>query len=87
MNIHLPNSAFLGNIDPFLRGFDSKKPDELIITSNKRWISLHPVVLSMVAALGIQLSPDKIEFSELEAKSKHYLERMGLFDLLGIVTP
>ncbi len=84
MKIYLPNSAFLGNLDSFLRTFDPKNPSQLEITANKKWISLHPLVLSMVAALGLSLSPKKIYCEKLEAASKHYLERMGLFKLLKI---
>jgi anti-sigma regulatory factor (Ser/Thr protein kinase) len=84
MKIHLPNSAFLGNIDPFLRSFDPAHADVLEITSNPKWISLHPAVLAMVAALGLNVRPQDIHFDKLEAKSKHYLERMGLFKLLKL---
>ena len=84
MKIHIPNSAFLGNIDPFLKGFDPKDPGRLQITVNKKWFSVHPVVLSMIAALGITIDKSKIECEKLEATSKHYLERMGLFKFLGI---
>lgn len=84
MKIHIPNSAFLGNIDPFLKGFDPRNPNKLTITSNKRWISIHPMVLAMIAALGIKISSKDIECENLEATSKHYLERMGLFNFLGI---
>lgn len=84
MRIHIPNSAWLNSIDTFLDGFDPKNPKELSITFHKRWLSLHPMVLSMIAALGLNLPPEKINCEELEAKSKHYLERMGLFDLLGV---
>ena len=84
MRIHLPNSAFLGNIDPFLRSFDSSSPDKLEITANKKWISIHPVVLSMVASLGLAIDTKNIRCEKLKATSKHYLERMGLFKLLGI---
>ncbi len=84
MKIHLPNSAFLGNIDPFLRGFDESHPEKLEITANKKWISVHPVVLSMVAALGLTIDPSRIKCEKLEAKSKHYFARMGLFDFLHI---
>lgn len=84
MEIHLPNSAFLGNIDPFLRSFDTTNPSSLKITANKKWISIHPVVLSMIAALGLNLKPADISCEKLEARSKHYLERMGLFQLLKI---
>jgi len=82
--VYLPNSAFLGNIDPFIRELDVSEPAKLEITANRKWISIHPVVLTMVAALGIQLKPKDIHCDPLEAKSRHYLERMGLFRLLGI---
>ena len=84
MRIHLPNSAFLGNIDPFLRSFDTKNEDMLEVTANKKWISIHPVVLAMVAAIGLTIRPENIRFEKLEARSKHYLERIGLFKLLGL---
>lgn len=84
MRIHLPNSAFLGNIDPFLQNFDSSDPSKLEISANKKWISIHPVILSMVASLGLNIEPGNIKCERLEAKSKHYLERMGLFKFLGI---
>lgn len=84
MKLHLPNSAFLGNIDPFLRDFDPSRPNILEITANKKWISIHPVVLSMVAALGLTIKPSAIVCEKLEATSKHYLERMGLFKFLHI---
>ena len=82
MKIHLPNSAFLGNIDPFLRSFDSSDSTKLEITANKKWISIHPIVLSIVASLGINIDPSNIFCEKLEATSKHYLERMGLFNFL-----
>ncbi len=84
MRINLPNSAFLGNIDPFLRNVDISEPEKLEITAHKKWISIHPVVLSMVAALGLNIKPQEIKCERLEAKSKHYLKRMGLFKLLNI---
>ncbi|MFA4873720.1 MAG: hypothetical protein WC956_07700 [bacterium] len=38
----------------------------------------------MVAALGLCIKPEAIHFEKLEAVSKHYLERMGLFKILGL---
>ena len=84
MKIHIPNSAFLGNIDPFLKGFDPSSPDTLQITANSKWISVHPIVLSMIAALGLTMKPEKIHCEKFEAKSKHYLARMGLFKILNL---
>jgi len=84
MKIYLPNSAWLGNIDPFLRGFNNEKPEVLELTSHPEWISVHPVVLAMVASLGLECKSENIIIDGLKAKSKHYLERMGLFKIWGI---
>lgn len=84
MKLHLPNSAFLGNIDPFLRSFSPSEPGKLEITANKKWISVHPMVLAMVAALGLKVDSKKIVCEPFEARSKHYFERMGLFRMLGL---
>lgn len=84
MKIHLPNSAFIGNINPFLRGIDFDNSKKLEITANEKWISVHPVVLSMVAAIGLPVDPNNINCKKLTATSAHYLERMGLFKFLGI---
>lgn len=84
MKVHLPNSAFLGNIDAFLRTLDMKDGGVLHITANKKWISVHPVVLAMIAALGQTVESRNISCDAFEAKSRHYFERMGLFKFLGI---
>ena len=89
MEIHLPNSAFLGNINAFLKGIDISNPDFLKITSNEKWISVHPVVLCIVASLGMEVrlrSQDEhpIRCERFTATSKHYFERMGLFNFLEL---
>lgn len=87
MKIHLPNSAFLGNIDPFIRGFDTSSPSSLEITANDKWISVHPFVLSMIAALGLTIrNPKNIHCEKFAARSKHYLVRMGLFKTLKVLS-
>lgn len=86
MRIHIPNSVWLGNIDPFLKGFGPTNPDQLKITFNKKWMSIHPMVLAIIAALGLKTDPSKIECEKLEARSKHYLERMKLFDFLHVTS-
>jgi anti-sigma regulatory factor (Ser/Thr protein kinase) len=84
MKVHLPNSAFLGNIDTFLSSFDPSEKKVLEISSNQKWLSVHPVVLSMVASLGTGLEPASIKVHRLEARSAHYLERMRLFESMGV---
>ena len=84
MKINLPNSAYIGNIDPFLKAINFSNPNKLEITANKKWIAVHPVVLSMVAALGLPIQSKNITCDKLTARSAHYLERMGLFEFLNI---
>jgi anti-sigma regulatory factor (Ser/Thr protein kinase) len=83
MRIHIPNSAFLGNINHFLAGFDSSEPDKLDITAHPKWFWVHPAVLCMMAALGKPIKPENIT-CKIEARSGHYLARMGLFNFFGI---
>ncbi len=84
MRIHLPNSAFLGNIDAFFKQFDLSDREKLEITANKKWLSIHPMVLSMVAALAETVERSNLRCEKIEAKSGHYLQRMGLFSFLGM---
>lgn len=84
MKIHIPNSAFLGNLDHFLRTFDTANPEILKITSNEKWMAVHPVVLSMIAALGLTVDPDKRLCDRFTARSKNYIIRMGLLRMLEI---
>ena len=41
-------------------------------------------IVSMVAALGLTVDPSEIDCEKLEASSKGYLARMGLYDFLNI---
>lgn len=83
MKIYLPNAAFLGNMGTFLKQIDLSDPDSLEITSHPKWTFVHPVVLSMIGALGLTVKPENI-VHKIEAKSRHYFERMGLFKMWGI---
>ncbi|OGR50260.1 MAG: hypothetical protein A2049_07625 [Elusimicrobia bacterium GWA2_62_23] len=56
------------------------------ITANDKWISVHPLALSMIAALGLTVKPGGVVCRKLEAKSRHYLVRMGLFRALGVAS-
>lgn len=71
----------------FLDGFDPSDASTLEVTTNDKWISVHPAVLAMVAALGLTVKPENIKFDEITAKSGHYLDRMGLFKILKKDSP
>lgn len=82
MKIHLPNSAFIGNIDPFLRSIDVTNPSSLSITANKSWVSVHPVILTMLASLATHIGHTHVTLEDFTAKSRNYFERMHLFKFL-----
>ncbi|NOR46956.1 MAG: hypothetical protein GQ533_02765 [Methanosarcinaceae archaeon] len=84
MKIHLPNSAFLGNIDPFFKSIDIDDSSSLEITFNEKWVSVHPIVLCMISALWFSTkNKSNLKIQTLETKSKNYFERIGLFKILG----
>ncbi len=84
MKIYIPNSAFLGNINAFLRGVNTDDPESLTIAANPKWFCVHPVILSMIGCLALKVPKNRIHVETLESKSKHYLQRMGVFHMLGI---
>jgi anti-sigma regulatory factor (Ser/Thr protein kinase) len=84
VKIHLPHGAFLGNIDQFLQGFNPSDPENLSLSAVPKWMWLHPLVLSMIASLAVKVGKSNISCQKITAKSGHYLERMGLFNFLGI---
>ena len=86
--MHVPNSAFLGNIESFV-GRLAPGDDDLDLTLNESWISVHPMVLAMVAAAGAdaRLKGGAVRVSPTPARSLHYLVRMGLYEHLGVLAP
>jgi len=86
MKLHLPNSAWINNIDSFITSLDTSDKKILNITSHKKWISVHPAVLCMVASLGrtVRERNGEIHFPKMTATSRHYFERMNLFKFLEL---
>lgn len=87
MKVHLPNSAYIGNFDGFLRTVDLSDESILEITTHDKWINVHPAVLAFVAALGLKVGSENIKFDKIIASSGHYLARMGLFSILDKPSP
>ncbi len=87
MKLHLSNSDYLGNFAGFLRSFDSSDPSRLEITTHRKWINVHPAILTLVAALACQAGRENVSIDEVTATSGHYLDRMGLFDYVNNPSP
>jgi len=86
VHIEIPNSAFIGNIEGFLRNIFYDTNESLNITSNPKWMSLHPVVTCMISAIGLEFidNQKKIFFEPVTAKSRNYLSAIGLFKILNV---
>lgn len=84
MKIHIPNSAFIGNIESFTNNFDPSDESRLEVTTNQSWISIHPMVISMIVSLAedVTYQGGEIKTDGFNAKSRPYLLRMGLIDAL-----
>ena len=87
MKIHLSNNAYLRNFDSFLRDIDTSDSTHLEITTNDHWIHVHPVVLTLVSALALKVGSDNVTIDVVRARSGHYLEAMGLFELIDKPSP
>jgi anti-sigma regulatory factor (Ser/Thr protein kinase) len=87
MKVYLSYRDYLRNFESFLRVFDTGNPEKLEIKTHEKWMNIHPVILTMIAALGKKIGPDKISVNDITAASGHYLDRMGLFKILGKESP
>ncbi|MBL7704199.1 MAG: hypothetical protein JNM21_01515 [Taibaiella sp.] len=85
MKAHIPNSAFLGNIESYFYNLDTNDTSCLEVTSNQKWISVHPLVIAMTIALAkeVRLNKGEIKCQDFSAKSRPYFLRMGLIDELN----
>lgn len=86
MRLHLPNSAFLGNIETYVRRVDSSAPESLEVTFNDRWVAVHPLVLATVACAGatVRARGGIVGVAIPSARSLPYFVRMRLFEHLGV---
>lgn len=84
MRVYLPNSAFLNNIENFVKVLETDDPNHLELTGHPSWIHVHPLVVAMTAAMGENVPAENVALSSLTAKSVPYLERMGLFKFIGL---
>ena len=87
MKIHIPYSSWLGNIEGLLRNIDISDNTKLDISFDQKWISIHPVVISIIGALGLEVlrkNPNVEGNIKLSAhkKMKNQLVKSNLLHLL-----
>jgi hypothetical protein len=87
MRVHLPNRAYLNDFERFMRGFEDDGRDDLTLVVPNGLFSVHPLATTMIAslALAIRARGGTVVAEGLHANSStRYLERMGLFRLMGM---
>jgi anti-sigma regulatory factor (Ser/Thr protein kinase) len=87
MRVTVPNRAYLSDIERFLRTFTQEGNGDFVLHLPNGLFSLHPLATAMIAsrALATRERGGRVEVEGLAANSStRYLERMGLFTLMGI---
>lgn len=87
MRVTVPNRAYLSDIERFLRTFTADGNGDFILQLPNGLFSLHPLATAMIAsrAMATRLAGGGVRVDGLAANSStRYLERMGLFGLMGI---
>ncbi|WP_324068657.1 MAG: ATP-binding protein [Flavobacterium sp.] len=89
MKVHIPYSSWLGNIEGFLRNIDIEDNTKLDISFDPKWISIHPVVLSIIGALGLEVmraNPGVYKNIRLTAHTKmeNQLIKFNLLNMLNM---
>jgi len=89
VKVELPPAANLANINTFFRNLDMTDPTNLAIHGESKWITVHPIVLSVTAALGLDVLAQggTIAFDLPYSTSVNYLTRMKLYELLRCDPP
>lgn len=89
MEIHLPNSAHLQNIEGFIRKYDPHSPNRMHVSGHEKYIHVHPFALAMAACVGeaAHLRGVGATGSIPNVASMPYLVRMGLFKHLHLPAP
>lgn len=89
LRVTLPGRAYLADIERFLRLVTDDGSKDLTFEIRDGLFSVHPVIICMIAAMGDYARSNggvvKIE-NEIVNSSSRYLQRIGLFDALGVTT-
>lgn len=87
MRIHIPYSSWLGNIEGLLRNIDTSDSSTLEIDFDPKWISIHPVVIAIIASMGLKvLKENGVIRLSAHITMKKQLYKSNLLKLLNLDT-
>ena len=89
MRVTLPDRSYLADLERFLSCVDDDGSPDLVFAPKQGLFSLHPLVLCMLVALADNArrnGGEVIVEGLIVNASTRYLQRMGLFELMGVET-
>jgi hypothetical protein len=86
VEIYVPNSAGLQNLEAFIRRLDMTPNRDLEVSFHNKWVAVHPVVLATVAcaAATVKHQGGRVKSHVPQIASLPYLVVMRLFHWLGV---
>lgn len=87
MKVHFSNQDMLRNFSNFLSSVDLSHSDTLEISTNPKWITVHPAALVFTAALALKAGKENSQIIGDIPPTGAYLDRMGLFRFVDTPCP
>lgn len=87
MKVFLSNRGNLRNFKSFVGSLDLSSPNNLIISTHNKWVTVHPANLVVTAALAIRAGKENTEIVGNVPETGRYLDRMGLYELTKTPSP
>lgn len=87
MKIHFSNQGNLRYFANFVERLNFDNPKTLKITTDQRWVNVHPAYLVLAAALAKKVGKKNAKITDDVPKSARYIDRMGLYDLVSTPSP
>jgi anti-sigma regulatory factor (Ser/Thr protein kinase) len=87
VKIHIPGRAYLNDFERFVRNIEDDGSDDFTLVVPPHLFSLHPLATSMIASEAIAARSRGVNVlveGLASTASTRYLERMGLFGLMGV---
>ncbi len=87
MKIYFSNQGNLQYFSHFVKRVDLSSPNKLMISTDKRWVNVHPAYLVFAAALAKKVGKANAGIMADVPESVRCIDRMGLYELINTPSP
>lgn len=85
--MYFSNQGNLRYFASFLERLNFNEPNSLEISTDERWVNVHPAHLVLAAALAKKVGKENAKIITNVPESARYLDRMGLYNLISTPSP